>query len=51
MDLSTLTTKYKDGAYKTFNEIKEQIDKIIKNCRKFNTDPNHTILKTCSKFE
>lgn len=23
MDLSTLTTKYKDGAYKTFNEIKE----------------------------
>ncbi|CAD8100001.1 unnamed protein product [Paramecium sonneborni] len=51
MDLSTLTTKYKDGAYRTLNEIKEQIDKIIKNCRKFNTDPNHTILKTCSKFE
>lgn len=32
-------------------EVKSDVDKIIKNCRTFNTDPNHVILKTCLKFE
>lgn len=33
------------------NAVKEELEKIIQNCRTFNRTPNHPILKTCDKFQ
>lgn len=44
MDLGTMTTKLRNGKYKTMDDFKDDVELIIRNCRQFNPPGTFPVL-------